>query len=107
MLRCSEALKFVQEETLKVFCAAYLNERTSAALRNAYTTLLLRAAQYYLTNQDRPKENLYITSIYKTGAHYVSAFRASFMKACGRSQFLFASSRLYGFSKFEICMSKY
>lgn len=48
MLRCPEALKFVQDEEPEVSGAAHLDDSTLATSRNADTLLLLCAAQHYL-----------------------------------------------------------
>lgn len=55
VLRCFQALKFVQDEARKVVGATHLNDETIASSRNTSMVLLIRSAQHNLTNQDKPK----------------------------------------------------
>lgn len=106
MLRCPEALKFVQDDAPDVFGATHLDDKTLATSRSADTLLLLRAAQHYLQNPDRPKGEFPVHEFYKAGARYVSALRALFSIVRSHNQSLFASSGFDGFLDFEITLSK-
>lgn len=71
MLRCSEALIFVQVDASNVFDAAHSVDKALVSSSNADTVFLLRAAQRYVTNPDRPKEEFPVYAFCKAGAQYL------------------------------------